>query len=200
MAVGVVPRRASGLVNRGEKPQTFGVYVGGRDMTYTGFLEIFSVRYERKKPFRAFTLVELLIAIAIIGTLAAIAVPSYNNYIDRARNATAMADIGEMEPVIARFQAERGSMPNTLAQAGISTLLDPWGRPYQYLRLQFPGIDPKTIPGHRKDKNLNPLNTDFDLYSMGKDGASQAALTANDSHDDIVRANDGRFVGLASDY
>jgi general secretion pathway protein G len=35
---------------------------------------------------------------------------------------------------------------------------------------------------------------------MGKDGQSSSPLTAKPSRDDIVRANDGRFVGLASDY
>ena len=35
---------------------------------------------------------------------------------------------------------------------------------------------------------------------MGKDGASLGPLTAKESRDDIVRANDGRFIGLASEY
>jgi len=166
-------------------------------MPYTEFLEIFSVLNQSQRRVRAFTLVELLLVIAIVGTLSAIAVPSYTNYMDKARNATAMADIGEMEPVLARFQAERGRPPNSLAEAGVTTLIDPWGRPYQYLRIG--GLDPEPH-GVRKDHNVHPLNTDFDLYSMGKDGVSQAPLTSQQSWDDIVRANDGRFVGLASDY
>jgi general secretion pathway protein G len=52
----------------------------------------------------------------------------------------------------------------------------------------------------RKDRNLVPINTDFDLYSVGPDGDSQAPLTAAASRDDIVRANDGRFIGKAEDY
>lgn len=35
---------------------------------------------------------------------------------------------------------------------------------------------------------------------MGADGASVSPLTAKSSRDDIVRANNGRFVGLASTY
>ncbi len=169
-------------------------------MYYKEFLEFFLVWDHPQKHFRAFTLVELLLTIALLGTLGAIAVPTYNNYMDKARNATAMADIGEMEVTIVRFQAENGRPPNSLGEAGLPAQLDPWGRPYQYLRLQFVGVDPRTIPGHRKDKWTNPLNSDFDLYSVGKDGKSQSALTAKDSHDDIVRANNGAFVGLASDY
>jgi general secretion pathway protein G len=52
----------------------------------------------------------------------------------------------------------------------------------------------------RKDHNLVPVNTDFDLYSMGKDGESRAPFTAKVSHDDIVRANNGQFIGLVSNY
>ena len=52
----------------------------------------------------------------------------------------------------------------------------------------------------RKNKNLVPINSDFDLYSIGKDGASVAPLLAAKSRDDVIRANDGRFHGLASNY
>jgi general secretion pathway protein G len=143
--------------------------------------------------------VELLLVIAIAGTLGAIAVPTYNNYLDKARNSTAMADIREIELGIVRFQAERGRPPNTLAEAGVTIQIDPWGRSYQYLRIQ--GGVKKDIQQHgRKDRMTHPINTDFDLYSMGKDGRSQQPLTAKASWDDIIRANNGAFVGLASDY
>jgi general secretion pathway protein G len=52
----------------------------------------------------------------------------------------------------------------------------------------------------RKDRFLVPINSTYDLYSKGKDGRSVMGLTANDSRDDIIRANDGAFIGLASDY
>ena len=168
-------------------------------MRYTNFLDTLLIRGQSQQRVGAFTLVELLVIMAILGTLSAIAAPTYNNYIDKARNATAMADIVEMGLRIATFQAEHGSPPNTLAQAGVSTLLDPWGRPYEYLRLQ--GVDKKDLHGAwRKDKWMNPLNADFDLYSKGKDGKSEPELSAHFSHDDIVRANNGAYVGLASEY
>jgi general secretion pathway protein G len=52
----------------------------------------------------------------------------------------------------------------------------------------------------RKDRNLHPLNSEFDLYSIGKDGRSMSALTAQISQDDVIWARDGNFVGLAADY
>ncbi len=45
-----------------------------------------------------------------------------------------------------------------------------------------------------------PINSDFDLYSMGPDGRSVSPLTSSLSRDDIVRANNGRFVGTAASY
>jgi len=78
-------------------------------------------------------------------------------------------------------------------------LLDPWGNPYQYLNLSDPTI--KDIKGKaRKDRNLVPINSDYDLYSTGKEWMSASPLTAKGSHDDIVRAGNGRFVGKASDF
>ena len=98
-----------------------------------------------------------------------------------------------------RFQAERGRLPNTLAEAGVSTLLDPWGRPYKYSVIE--GLTKHDLHGKcRRDRFVKPLNTDFDLYSMGKDGKSKPNSTDKDSHDDIIRANNGTFVGLASEY
>ena len=52
----------------------------------------------------------------------------------------------------------------------------------------------------RKDKKLNPLNSDFDLYSVGRDGDSRLPLAVKVSEDDVIRALDGRFVGLARDF
>jgi general secretion pathway protein G len=52
----------------------------------------------------------------------------------------------------------------------------------------------------RKDRSLHPLNTDFDLYSLGADGRSVAPLTAKQSHDDIIRANNGGYYGYGEDY
>jgi general secretion pathway protein G len=168
-------------------------------MRYTDFLNTLLIRGQSQKRVRAITLVELLLAIAILGTLSAIAVPTTSNYIDKARNSTAMVDIREMDLGIVRFQAERGRLPNTLAEAGFPTLLDPWGRPYQYMIIQ--GLSKHEMDAKaRWDKNEKPLNHDFDLYSMGKDGETKPKVTHKESYDDIIRAHGGTYVGLASEY
>ena len=52
----------------------------------------------------------------------------------------------------------------------------------------------------RKDRFLVPLNTYYDLYSKGKDGDTDEDLQADKSRDDIIRANDGGYIGLAYKY
>ena len=52
----------------------------------------------------------------------------------------------------------------------------------------------------RKDRFLVPINSDYDLYSMGPDGGSVPPLTAALSRDDIIRANNGDYFGLASGF
>lgn len=147
-------------------------------------------------PFNGFTLIELMIVVAILGTLSAIAVPLYGNQIDKARNTKAIADLRIIEKEIMAFRIGNNPLPLDLNQIGRDTLQDPWGNPYQYLNFE-------TIVGKgqmRKDRFMNPLNSDFDLYSMGPDGKTATPLTAKASYDDIIRAVDGKFLGLASDF
>jgi general secretion pathway protein G len=145
-----------------------------------------------------YTLAELMLALAILAVLAAIAVPSYQSYRDRINVQRAESDITVLSAAVDLYNRDNGEYPVNLAQTGNGAMRDPWGHSYQYLRLS--PLDPATSGQRRKDRNLVPINSDYDLYSMGKDGASQAPLTTMASRDDVVRANDGRFVGLASDY
>lgn len=155
-----------------------------------------------KKPM-GFTVIELMIVIAIVATLSAISVPIMANYIDRAKNTRAKAEIRTIEKEITSFLLENDRYPNDLSEIGLENFLDPYGNPYQYL---YPTtyIDKKgeyKKSSHcRTDKMTVPINTDFDIYSMGKDGMSAPALTGEISRDDIIRANNGHFVGLASAY
>lgn len=143
------------------------------------------------------TAIELLVVLAIIGVLTAVAVPKYQDYRERARVNQAIMDIRAINASLRLHMLDTKTPPLTLAEVGQAGKLDPWGRPYQYLKL----LGVKGAPGKaRKNKNLVPLNSDFDLYSLGKDGKSAGPITAQASRDDVLLANDGRFVGLASDY
>jgi general secretion pathway protein G len=159
-----------------------------------------SKRFIRNSCNKGFTLIEIMIVIAIIGTLSAIALPNYLKYKNNARIAAAMADIRIIEKQISLFVlGNNGQYPNSLNQlTTISIVNDPWGNPYRYLRIN--GGLPSASGLARKDHMLVPVNSDYDLYSMGKDGLTQPAFTSVKSQDDIVRANDGAYVGLVSNY
>lgn len=144
-----------------------------------------------------FTLVEVMIVVAIIGTLATLGSPVYTKFIDKSRNTRAISEIRSLEKNIMAYKLEHESLPNSLAEVEGSTPLDPWGRSYQYLRID--GGTAK-IGDLRKDRFLAPLNSDYDLYTMGKDGVTKPPLNNRDSWDDILRANDGAYLGLASEY
>ena len=66
-----------------------------------------------------FTLIELMIVVAIIGILAAIAIPSYQDYTVRAQVAEALVLAGELKPSIQDFYKERGRFPGDNGAAGV---------------------------------------------------------------------------------
>jgi general secretion pathway protein G len=144
------------------------------------------------------TLAELMIVLAIIATIAAIAVPIISDFTERVRIARAIADIKVIESEIAVFEGQNGRLPANLAEINRGATRDAWGRPYEYLN--FAATAPKDKSKIRKDLSLVPLNSTYDLYSKGADGESAPPLTAKASLDDIIRANDGGYVGLAASY
>lgn len=147
---------------------------------------------------RGFTIVEIMIVIAVIASLAAIALPMYQGYVEKTRVAQAVSDISGISTHLEHFWIDNRQYPANLSAVLNPVPVDPWGNPYQYLAID---ITPAPNRGAvRKDKSLNPLNSDFDLYSMGKDGLSSKPLTAARARDDVVRANNGRFIGLATDH
>ncbi len=223
-----------------------------------------------------FSLIELMLAVSIVGVLAALAVPNYMEFIEKARVARSISELHGLAKDIKGFALAVGAYPNNLADVGRSTMLDPWGTPYEYYRINCGTVEdtinlaklklrrknsPRMIPasytfstdrkwalsltvdhgqyqaslylaaaggngggngggsgnsggngggngsgsncsenGARKDRHLHPISSDFDLYSMGKDGDSVKPLTAQKSHDDVIRASDGGYYGLAKNF
>jgi len=148
---------------------------------------------------RGFTLIEVFIVIAIIGCLSAIALPNYLRYKNNAMIAVAVTDIRMIEKQISLFAFENdGQLPDSLNDlTTIGTINDPWGNPYEYLRIE--GGDVKKMGEMRRNMVDVPVNQDYDLYSMGKDGQSQSSFKVNVSRDDVVRAYEGQYVGLVSE-
>lgn len=143
-----------------------------------------------------FTLIELMIVAVIVGTLAALAMPNLRRVLERATLVRAVGDMRVLQQEVSEFQLTYRRLPTSLSEVGRGTFEDPWGNPYRYTVI----AGSKGVGAFRKDRFLVPLNSDYDLYSMGPDGQSQPPLAAATSRDDIIRANDGGFVGLAAEY
>ena len=141
---------------------------------------------------------ELMVTLVIASLLFTLSVPAYNGFVIRAKVARAIGKIAAFDVEIERFRLNNNDrIPNNLAELPVLIPPDPWGRDYQYLNIVAAG------PGKgafRKDGKLNPLNSDYDLYSMGADGDSKGPLSAKASRDDIVRAGNGAFIGLGEDF
>ncbi len=126
---------------------------------------------QKSKLSRAFTLVEIMLVVAIIGILAALVIPKIAGKSEQARETAAMADIkGGIKSALDQYDVDMGTYPSSLQDLinpphnsrnwhgpyfDPPTLpQDPWGNPYLY---QYPG-------------KHNP--TGYDLWSAGPDGKS----------------------------
>lgn len=144
---------------------------------------------------RGLTIIELMLAIGLVGVLMVLAIGAYQDYAERARVSEAVNQIRAMEVQISGYFALNGYYPADLAEAGLATSRDPWDGPFYYTDLTG-----RSRGAARKDRRLNPLNSDFDLFSAGKDGVYKTQITHRDSLDDVIRARDGAFVDLASKF
>jgi type IV pilus assembly protein PilA len=74
-----------------------------------------------KKMQQGFTLIELMIVVAIIGILAAIAIPAYQDYTIRAQVSEGLSLMDGAKTAVAEFYTNRGTFPAGNASAGLAT-------------------------------------------------------------------------------
>ena len=143
-----------------------------------------------------YSLIELLVVIVLLVVLMGAGIPLYTTYVEKARITRTAEELSTLQKEIQMYKLSKNVLPHRLSDMRDADLLDPYGRPYQYHN--FTNADEKEK--RRNDRFMVPLNTEYDLYSTGRDGKSEPSLTAKESHDDIVRANDGIYIGPASEY
>jgi general secretion pathway protein G len=165
----------------------------------------------------AFTLVEMVLVAALLAVLVAAAGTQYAKFIEKARVSSAIAEMQAMSRALDATQLDGGELPDSLQGVDAAGTLDPWGRAYEYLKIAGtlpPGQarnEPEALPHvsalegggdpkPRKDRFLVPINKDYDLYSRGADGETHLQLDHKDSRDDVVRAANGAYFGLAADF
>lgn len=74
----------------------------------------------KNKVQKGFTLIELMITVAIVGILAAVALPAYQDYTVRAQVAEGVSLAGGAKATVAEYYANKGSLPEDAAAAGYS--------------------------------------------------------------------------------
>jgi len=138
--------------------------------------------YKRKhglsrKRNKAFTLIELMLVVVIIGALVAMVFPRLTGRGQQAREAAARADIQvNIATALKLYELDNGVFPTT--DEGLNALLK---KPASASNWNGPYLERKPLdPWHREYKYISPgrHNPDYDLYSLGRDG--------KESDDDIT--------------
>jgi len=80
------------------------------------------------KKQQGFTLIELMIVVAIIGILAAIAIPAYQDYTIRAQVSEGLNLSGGAKAAVTEYYQDRGSMPASNTQAGLEAAANIQGK------------------------------------------------------------------------
>lgn len=144
-----------------------------------------------------FTIIELMIVVALVALMASFGASAYSGYMDDARGSEAIGDMGRIVLEIEKYRTNNnGDLPASLNDLTIEGKKDPWGKNYIYVPV-LDGMD-KTVL--RKNPAGGKLNSDYDLLSRGPDGKSSKNITKANALDDIIRGNNGGYMGKAEDY
>ena len=153
-------------------------------------------RDDRRPNLWLTAIAELWIVIPACVILLTIGVPRFRLVVEQSRVSVAIGEVRQISRSIDSYRLLNGlCYPQTLADVGQGDRLDPWGNPYEYRLLATRSRQPG-----RTDREGEALNTDYDLFSTGRDGRTLAPVSAEPSQDDILRAANGLYFDRASKY
>ena len=138
-----------------------------------------------KSSQKGFTLIELLIVVAIIGIIAAIAIPNLLNAIDRGKQKRTMADMRSVGTAIESYAVDNNVYPAASAATTLKTLIESGA----YMKIM------PTADGWNYSFVVDSTATQYTLYSVGKDGTGSTCASAQTTlfTDEICFIN-GQFL------
>lgn len=139
---------------------------------------------KRRSSDRGFTLIELLIVVAIVGIIAAIAIPNLLNALDRGKQKRTMADLRSLATAVEQYSVDLTIYPTANGIAPLKGILEP-----VFLR------DAPIVDAWGHDFVVASTSTDYTLGSGGKDGGALNFIGGQTTNfnDAIIFAN-GQFV------
>lgn len=140
-----------------------------------------------------FTIVELIVVMAIVAILALLSIPVFNDYVAKTKNKRGIAELRTIDQAIISYILDKNTLPAGLGDVGMGSQQDPWKHLYVYQNLVT------TPAGALEYTSLGETNTDYDLSSMGSDGISDTAFAGPGSADDLMRVNNGSYYSKRDD-
>jgi type IV pilus assembly protein PilA len=121
-----------------------------------------------------FTLIELLIVVAIIGILAAIAVPAYQDYTKRARVSEGLSLATSAKNAVSEYYISKSAFPSNNTSAGLPAATDIKGESVQKVEVSSGGLITITFTDKVENNNtllLSPFTTAGSIQWKCKKGS-----------------------------
>lgn len=134
--------------------------------------------YHLHRTVRGFTLIELMIVVAIVGILAAIAYPSFTGYVREARRADAIAAITRVQLAQEKYRANHTTYSSSLADLGVPET-SPEG--YYTITIESPTATGYTVKATAVTGTTQASDTGCTVMTMVVSGGSAAPATGNAS-------------------
>ena len=126
---------------------------------------------------KGFTLIELMIVVAIIGILAAIALPAYQDYTARAQMSEALILADGQKGAVTEYYADKGVFPGSNASAGIAAASDISGKYVAQVAVGTSGVITATMKASQVAAGIT--GTTLSLTPTASSGAVKWACTSS---------------------